>query len=179
MLSHRDLFTHRHFDIQTLLHEDPRFWHTEAFTHRPFYDAFYTQTLLHTNTFTHRLFQQTFWHRDAFTDRHTDPFTHRLFYTQTSLHRNAFTHRPVYTQTLLHRHFYTQALLHTDAFTQKHLDTEPLLKSNGNGRFGNQMETAVLGQSLARSLLEPDFGLWRLAGQQLGIKGKGPFLAKS
>ena len=138
------------------------------------------QTLLQTNLITQKCFD-TFSHKPFYaqTSSHRDAFTHRPFYTQTLLHKNIFTQKCFYTQTLLHTDTFTQTLLHTGPFTQKHLDTEPLLKSNENGRFGNQMETAVLGQSLARSLLEPDFGLWRLAGQQLGIKGKGPFLAKS
>ena len=115
---HTDPFTHRPFYTKKLLH-------TEAFTHRPFY----TQTLLHTEVFTHRSFY-------AQKFLHTEAFTRRLLYTQTLLHADAFTYRPFYTQTLLHteafthRSFCTQKLLHTEAFTHKHFHTQKLLHTN-------------------------------------------------
>ena len=69
---------------------------------------FYTQTLLHTEAFTHRPFYNLL---------HAEAFTHRSFYTQTLLHTEAFTHRPVYNllhaEAFTHRRFYTQTLLYT------------------------------------------------------------------
>ena len=142
---HRDAFTPRRCDTQSLWHDTQTLLHTDAFTHRPFYK----ETLLHTEACTHRPFYtQSYWQRNTFTHRrfyiltssHRDVSTHRPFvpchgsvqlqchiveakqlYTETLLrtkpaHRDAFTPKRFYTQTLLHD---KQTLLHTDAFTHR------------------------------------------------------------
>ena len=146
-----NIFTHRDFYTQTLLHTTHTLSHTEAFTHRRFY----------TEAFTHR----------DFYNEITEAFTHRRFYTQTLLHTNAFTHRSFHTQKLLHTNIFTHRNQTGEiAILPQFLAIKPHFVRKGCART---REIAILPQFLA---IEPHF-VWKGSPDALQLAILLQFLA--